>query len=275
MSNEIKSSDSPQGESPPSDPHQTAVSSRSRNARAQARHRAKRKAYIEQLEDTVSKLQIALADRSHHQCIPTSSSSSSAAHRVYELEAENARLRQENNALHSQLESIMPGAHRRVSPIGNGLPTPEDPLGFGVDKIKKRKMTADSELFLDPFATAAAPVGQALPSNGHHLHPLQIPPLPQRSSRSSESVYSQVSPTYHMSPDSSTASTPVSYPSYGGYPLPKIMPSDFVGHGNSPYQLHNGNAHYNYPDSQAWHAYSHQQQQRHQGQAVEDGMNSS
>ncbi|KAI5118357.1 hypothetical protein M0805_004330 [Coniferiporia weirii] len=34
---------------------------RSRNARAQARHRAKRKAYIEQLEETVGKLQVALS----------------------------------------------------------------------------------------------------------------------------------------------------------------------------------------------------------------------
>jgi hypothetical protein len=33
---------------------------RSRNAKAQARHRAKRKAYIEQLELTVTKLQTAL-----------------------------------------------------------------------------------------------------------------------------------------------------------------------------------------------------------------------
>ncbi|KAH9846072.1 hypothetical protein C2E23DRAFT_693061, partial [Lenzites betulinus] len=34
---------------------------RSRNAKAQARHRAKRKAYIEQLEQTVTKLQSVLA----------------------------------------------------------------------------------------------------------------------------------------------------------------------------------------------------------------------
>ncbi|EMD31675.1 hypothetical protein CERSUDRAFT_162728, partial [Gelatoporia subvermispora B] len=34
---------------------------RSRNAKAQARHRAKRKAYIAQLEQTVAKLQIVLA----------------------------------------------------------------------------------------------------------------------------------------------------------------------------------------------------------------------
>jgi Basic region leucine zipper len=33
---------------------------RSRNAKAQARHRAKRKAYIEQLESTVTKLQTTL-----------------------------------------------------------------------------------------------------------------------------------------------------------------------------------------------------------------------
>src|ERR1700691_1654701 len=37
---------------------------RSRNAKAQARHRAKRKAYIEQLESTVTKLQTALGTTS-------------------------------------------------------------------------------------------------------------------------------------------------------------------------------------------------------------------
>lgn len=36
---------------------------RSRNAKAQARHRAKRKAYIEQLEATVTKLQTNLGER--------------------------------------------------------------------------------------------------------------------------------------------------------------------------------------------------------------------
>ncbi|KIY53838.1 hypothetical protein FISHEDRAFT_6058, partial [Fistulina hepatica ATCC 64428] len=70
---------------------------RSRNAKAQARHRAKRKAYIEQacsiwldLEQTVTKLQIALGlTQEQMQALPP------PLLRIRELEQENARLEQE------------------------------------------------------------------------------------------------------------------------------------------------------------------------------------
>jgi hypothetical protein len=42
---------------------------RSRNAKAQARHRAKRKAYIEQLESTVTKLQTRLGKNKLRACL--------------------------------------------------------------------------------------------------------------------------------------------------------------------------------------------------------------
>ncbi|KAI0061070.1 hypothetical protein BV25DRAFT_1773124, partial [Artomyces pyxidatus] len=65
---------------------------RSRNAKAQARHRAKRKAYIEQLEQTVTKLQTALAlspDQVAALPPPTL--------RIRQLEQENAKLIREND----------------------------------------------------------------------------------------------------------------------------------------------------------------------------------
>ncbi|KAI0048671.1 hypothetical protein FA95DRAFT_1456737, partial [Auriscalpium vulgare] len=71
---------------------------RSRNAKAQARHRAKRKAYIEQLEQTVTKLQTALAlspDQVAALPPPTL--------RIRQLEQENARLLRENEDLRRQL----------------------------------------------------------------------------------------------------------------------------------------------------------------------------
>ncbi|KAG9017652.1 hypothetical protein FRB90_000348 [Tulasnella sp. 427] len=67
---------------------------RSKNARAQARHRAKRKAYVENLETTVHQLRAALA---------ASGSSPDGAAQIAYLEQENARLRAESQALRVQL----------------------------------------------------------------------------------------------------------------------------------------------------------------------------
>jgi hypothetical protein len=69
---------------------------RSRNAKAQARHRAKRKAYIEHLEQSVARLQAIVG-------LPSADPADSPLARLRELENENARLRAENAALHRQL----------------------------------------------------------------------------------------------------------------------------------------------------------------------------
>ncbi|KAJ3764491.1 hypothetical protein EV360DRAFT_77432 [Lentinula raphanica] len=67
---------------------------RSRNAKAQARHRAKRKAYIEQLEQTVTKLQTAMGVTPEHvAALPPPLA------KIRELEQENARLAKENDEL--------------------------------------------------------------------------------------------------------------------------------------------------------------------------------
>ncbi|ETW77583.1 hypothetical protein HETIRDRAFT_327794, partial [Heterobasidion irregulare TC 32-1] len=67
---------------------------RSRNAKAQARHRAKRKAYIEQLEQTVTKLQSVLA-LSPDQVVALPPPSL----RIRQLEQDNAKLVRENDEL--------------------------------------------------------------------------------------------------------------------------------------------------------------------------------
>ncbi|KAG6865097.1 hypothetical protein C0991_005152 [Blastosporella zonata] len=71
---------------------------RSRNAKAQARHRAKRKAYIEQLEQTVTKLQVSLG-LSHDDVsvLPP------PLIRIRELEQENSRLLKDNEELRRML----------------------------------------------------------------------------------------------------------------------------------------------------------------------------
>ncbi|KAE9405589.1 hypothetical protein BT96DRAFT_812060 [Gymnopus androsaceus JB14] len=67
---------------------------RSRNAKAQARHRAKRKAYIEQLEQTVTKLQTAMGVTPEQlSALPPPLA------KIRELEQENARLAKENDEL--------------------------------------------------------------------------------------------------------------------------------------------------------------------------------
>ncbi|KAG9027473.1 hypothetical protein FRB95_007743 [Tulasnella sp. JGI-2019a] len=69
------------------------VDARTKNARAQARHRAKRKAYIENLETSVRQLRIAV----------TAGLSPQAQAQAQILERENARLRAEAQYLRSQL----------------------------------------------------------------------------------------------------------------------------------------------------------------------------
>ncbi|KAF9078633.1 hypothetical protein BDP27DRAFT_21283 [Rhodocollybia butyracea] len=67
---------------------------RSRNAKAQARHRAKRKAYIEQLEQTVTKLQTAMGVTPDQvAALPPPMA------KIRELEQENTRLAKENDEL--------------------------------------------------------------------------------------------------------------------------------------------------------------------------------
>ncbi|KAJ3502445.1 hypothetical protein NLJ89_g8886 [Agrocybe chaxingu] len=67
---------------------------RSRNAKAQARHRAKRKAYIDQLEQTVTKLQLAVGYTTDQvAALPP------PLLKIKELEQENGRLQKENDEL--------------------------------------------------------------------------------------------------------------------------------------------------------------------------------
>ncbi|KAJ7856567.1 hypothetical protein B0H13DRAFT_1177948 [Mycena leptocephala] len=78
--------------------HSAERPERSRNAKAQARHRAKRKAYIEQLEQTVTKLQTALGFTPEQvAALPPPLA------KIRELEQENARLLKENDELHRML----------------------------------------------------------------------------------------------------------------------------------------------------------------------------
>lgn len=69
-----------------------ADDARARNAQAQARHRAKRKAYIATLEATVADLQNAIQNNGSGETI------------IQQLQSENARLRREISFLRSQMD---------------------------------------------------------------------------------------------------------------------------------------------------------------------------
>ncbi|KAJ3523289.1 hypothetical protein NMY22_g11510 [Coprinellus aureogranulatus] len=80
---------------------------RSRNAKAQARHRAKRKAYIEQLEQTVTKLQAALGYSPEQvSALPPSSVT------IRELQQDNIRLQKEIEDLRRALAEANGGSRR-------------------------------------------------------------------------------------------------------------------------------------------------------------------
>ncbi|KAF8578834.1 hypothetical protein K439DRAFT_1621020 [Ramaria rubella] len=83
--------------SPSDSPLADTWAGKSRNAKAQARHRAKRKAYIDQLEQTVSKLQTALALSTEDVAnLPTTHI------KLRELKEENDSLRAEIRKLQTQ-----------------------------------------------------------------------------------------------------------------------------------------------------------------------------
>ncbi|KAF9452118.1 hypothetical protein P691DRAFT_722659 [Macrolepiota fuliginosa MF-IS2] len=91
---------------------------RSRNAKAQARHRAKRKAYIEQLEQTVTKLQTALGYTPEQvSALPP------PLVKIRELEQEVARLQKENDDLRNLVAETngrgLPGDFTRRNSYGS------------------------------------------------------------------------------------------------------------------------------------------------------------
>ncbi|KAF8513204.1 hypothetical protein JB92DRAFT_2830458 [Gautieria morchelliformis] len=124
---------SPMGESPPSE----LWAGKSRNAKAQARHRAKRKAYIEQLEQTVSKLQTALA------------LSPEEVSNLPSTQAKLRELKEENDSLRAELRKFQnqPPASGYLVPVQVHSPPLSDEFPR---RSKRRKMSparaADLEL---------------------------------------------------------------------------------------------------------------------------------
>ncbi|KAF8830329.1 hypothetical protein HHX47_DHR2000644 [Lentinula edodes] len=113
---------------------------RSRNAKAQARHRAKRKAYIEQLEQTVTKLQTAMGVTPEQvSALPPPLA------KIRELEQENARLGKENEDLRRLLaESGIPINGPTSSNSGGYVPSPNSFNSAGRGMQLNRTLTGGS-----------------------------------------------------------------------------------------------------------------------------------
>jgi hypothetical protein len=146
---------------------------RSRNAKAQARHRAKRKAYIEQvrassssvcgygsprpiqLEQTVTKLQTALGFTPEQVAARPPPLA-----KIRELEQENARLHKENDELHRMLSDsggrplpLEVGRRNSLTSFNDSRPCDRD--------YKRRKMDSLDDVYIVSSANSRA---SALPT---------------------------------------------------------------------------------------------------------------
>ncbi|KAH9829217.1 uncharacterized protein C8Q71DRAFT_791107 [Rhodofomes roseus] len=180
---------------------------RSRNAKAQARHRAKRKAYIEQLETTVTKLQVALAlSPEQVAALPA------PVIRIRELEEENELLHRELGELRRQLEDrnarLRPDLGRRHGTIST---SPYDRSDY---ESRRRRLT-ESQVYLQA-------------QNGHTHSP--PPPLLIPSSTSPQTQPSSQVGIYPRMTSSSTLT------SYGMYQMPGTPSSSSTSTAsNSPF----------------------------------------
>ncbi|KAJ7704501.1 hypothetical protein B0H17DRAFT_1039833 [Mycena rosella] len=166
---------------------------RSRNAKAQARHRAKRKAYIEQLEQTVTKLQTALGFTPEQvAALPPPLA------KIRELEQENARLLKENDELHRMLADsggrplpLEVGRRNSLTSFNEARPCDRD--------YKRRKMVdpLDDVYIQSPPGSAhndglARPPPLTIPQSAlpHHYNVSTHPPNHTSSSHSGPSIFS-------------------------------------------------------------------------------------
>ncbi|KAG1765693.1 hypothetical protein EDD22DRAFT_950993 [Suillus occidentalis] len=185
---------------------------RSRNAKAQARHRAKRKAYIEQLEQTVTKLQTALGFTPDQvAALPP------PLVKIRELEQENTRLQKENEEMRRLLEADhRAGGHLSSDYRRHSMSNFHDSRNCDRD-FKKRKMD-------DLYMPQDAPHGDRPP-------PLTIPQpishhqygnIPSHNGTSghggvsgnSSSLFNLHAPAFHHIPHTPSGSSSTSSPPF-------------------------------------------------------------
>ncbi|KAF8624734.1 hypothetical protein AX17_007065 [Amanita inopinata Kibby_2008] len=197
---------------------------RSRNAKAQARHRAKRKAYIEQLEQTVTKLQTALGLSPDQVAVLPSPLA-----KIRELEQENVRLQKENEEL-----------RRMLTETGGGRPLPMDmtrrnPLAPFQDArvcdrdYKRRKMSGPMDgVYLSPSDTPPhdarpPPLTIPQPVPHHHHYNNNVP----SSNGAPNSAMFNIHPHAFQMPNTPSGSSATSSPPFSAstFPYRLLVPS--------------------------------------------------
>jgi len=227
---------------------------RSRNAKAQARHRAKRKAYIEQLEQTVTKLQ-AILGLSDEQIATLPA----PLIKIRELEEANARLQIENEHLRRMLSA----SGGRLS-----LDMPRRDLSFQDTRdicdreYKKRKLSGGTDnSSISPIPhNAHEPVSRPLPLNAPQTlpHPYgkvshNIPP-PHQNGTTGSPLFGLPGPTFQI---------PMTPPRSSATSSPPFSPTQMAQHPSHPNHYGSVKAedehymHHHHHDSHRNHAAAH------------------
>lgn len=129
------------------------LNSKSRNARAQARHREKKKMHIAQLEATVSSLTDTLNDLKQRGIDdPTSLRFMALEAENKQLRHENAQLRHENNQFRDQLADAVRSSQSRLPAHQNCY----NEYGSPREDVKRRKRSAE-ESFLASASVSLIP----------------------------------------------------------------------------------------------------------------------
>ncbi|KJA21314.1 hypothetical protein HYPSUDRAFT_140839 [Hypholoma sublateritium FD-334 SS-4] len=198
--------------------HTERPQERSRNAKAQARHRAKRKAYIDQLEQTVTKLQIAVGYTAEQvSALPP------PLLKIRELEQDNARLQKENDELRRLLDpngvrSLASESTRRTSlgPYGDSRACDRD------YSLKRRKGGHQDGVYISPSDTpphgmdssSRPPPPLTIPQASSHPHHYTSMSSHSHSSNQGNSLFSlHGAPTFQM-PNTPSGSSATSSPPF-------------------------------------------------------------
>ncbi|OCH90479.1 hypothetical protein OBBRIDRAFT_754871 [Obba rivulosa] len=184
--------------------HSSERPERSRNAKAQARHRAKRKAYIEQLEQTVTKLQSVLAlSPDQVAALPP------PLVRIRELEHENECLQREIEELRRQVElknaQLRPDLNRRSE-----LPTPSDDRRFEREGKRRRMFVDQDSAYIESSSphNHSPPPPLSLPQSSHHYAQSQSQPnMQQAYPRPNSSSFLAYGIAYPATPSASSATS--------------------------------------------------------------------
>jgi hypothetical protein len=191
---------------------------RTRNAKAQARHRAKRKAYVEQLEQTVTRLQAAIS---------LANDEMGPLNRIRELEEENARLRQDLLEVRRELDDrsaqfLRPDIGRRTSDISpndsyRGDSNGANTAAWGEFEYKKSgRLSNGSDADRDYLLARPPTLSRTSmpPPPPLHIPSLQYSGAQQQQQQQSRVLYSQQngSLTYPVTSPTSSSSSPTYSP---------------------------------------------------------------